>query len=114
MARQRIHRPCGSFHRAPGLSVGPLPEVVLDHQRAPRVQEGEDLVPGPALLDGQGKKGSKQVKAEELNAAGANIKIISETAFLQMLAARLTTSLGRLLADDFFRSEKKGFLPDNM
>jgi hypothetical protein len=37
-------------------------------------------------LYGQGKKGSKQVKAEELNAAGANIKIISETAFLQMLA----------------------------
>src|SRR5262249_49088865 len=28
-------------------------------------------------LYGQGKKGSKQVKAEELNAAGANIKIIS-------------------------------------
>jgi hypothetical protein len=37
-------------------------------------------------LYGQGKKGSKQVKAEELNAAGANIKIISETAFLRMLA----------------------------
>ncbi|CAN5635728.1 hypothetical protein BH23PLA1_BH23PLA1_24440 [soil metagenome] len=36
-------------------------------------------------LYGQGKKGSKQVKAEELNAAGANIRIISETAFLQML-----------------------------
>jgi hypothetical protein len=36
-------------------------------------------------LYGQGKKGNKQVKAEELNAAGANIKIISETAFLQML-----------------------------
>lgn len=37
-------------------------------------------------LYGQGKKGSKQVKAEELNAAGANIGIISETAFLQMIA----------------------------
>jgi hypothetical protein len=37
-------------------------------------------------LYGQGKKGSKQTKAEELNAAGANIKIISETAFLQMLS----------------------------
>jgi hypothetical protein len=37
-------------------------------------------------LYGQGKKGSKQLKAEELNAAGGNIKIISETAFLQMLA----------------------------
>jgi hypothetical protein len=39
-------------------------------------------------LYGQGKKGSKQVKAEELNAGGANIKIISETAFLQMLSGR--------------------------
>jgi hypothetical protein len=37
-------------------------------------------------LYGQGKKGSKQVKAEELNAEGANVRIISETAFLQMLA----------------------------
>ena len=33
-----------------------------------------------------GKKGDKQLKAEQLNAAGANIRIISETAFLQMLA----------------------------
>jgi hypothetical protein len=33
-----------------------------------------------------GRKGDKQVKAEQLNAAGANIRIISETAFLQMLA----------------------------
>src|SRR5262249_118785 len=39
-------------------------------------------------LYGQGKKGSKQLKAEELNAAGANIKIISETAFLQMLSGK--------------------------
>ena len=37
-------------------------------------------------LYGQGKKGSKQVKAEELNAAGANIAIISETAFLPRAA----------------------------
>jgi hypothetical protein len=37
-------------------------------------------------LYGHGKKGTKQTKAEELNAGGANIKIISETAFLQMLA----------------------------
>jgi hypothetical protein len=37
-------------------------------------------------LYGAGAKGSKQLKAEELNAAGANIKIISETAFLRMLA----------------------------
>lgn len=37
-------------------------------------------------LYGQGKKGSKQVKAEQLVEAGANIRIISETMFLQMLA----------------------------
>ncbi len=37
-------------------------------------------------LYGQGKKGDKQVKAEGLNAAGANIAIISETAFLQMVS----------------------------
>ncbi len=41
-------------------------------------------------LYGHGKKGSKQVKGEELNAAGANIKIISETAFLKMLAGQTT------------------------
>ena len=40
-------------------------------------------------LYGHGKKGIKQVKAEELNAAGANIKIISETAFLKMLAGQV-------------------------
>ena len=39
-------------------------------------------------LYGHGKKGDKQVKAEELNAAGANIRIISETAFLKMLAGQ--------------------------
>ncbi|WP_240911125.1 BRCT domain-containing protein [Paludisphaera soli] len=38
-------------------------------------------------LYGHGKKGDKQTKAESLNASGANIKIISETAFLKMLAA---------------------------
>lgn len=37
-------------------------------------------------LYGHGKKGSKQTKAEELNASGANISIISETAFLRMLS----------------------------
>jgi hypothetical protein len=38
-------------------------------------------------LFGHGKKGNKRLKAEEMNAAGtANISIISETAFLQMLA----------------------------
>ena len=37
-------------------------------------------------LYGAGKKGSKQLKAEQVNASGGNIKIISETAFLKMLA----------------------------
>lgn len=37
-------------------------------------------------LYGNGRKGSKQVSAEKLIAAGAPMKIISETAFLQMLA----------------------------
>ena len=35
---------------------------------------------------GMGRKGSKQVKAESLNEGGAGIRIISETAFLQMLS----------------------------
>lgn len=39
-------------------------------------------------LYGAGKKGSKQLKAESLIAAGAAIKIISETAFLQMLSGQ--------------------------
>ncbi len=39
-------------------------------------------------LYGQGKKGTKQVKAEDLNSRGGNIKIISETAFLKMLAGQ--------------------------
>ena len=33
-----------------------------------------------------GRKGDKQLKAEQLNARGANIRIISETAFLQRLS----------------------------
>lgn len=37
-------------------------------------------------LYGQGRKGSKQTAAEKLVEKGAGIKIISETAFLQMLA----------------------------
>lgn len=37
-------------------------------------------------LYGGGRKGSKQVKAESLIEKGADLKIISETAFLQMLA----------------------------
>jgi hypothetical protein len=35
---------------------------------------------------GQGEKGAKHVKAEELNAAGANIRIISESMFLRLIA----------------------------
>ena len=35
---------------------------------------------------GHGRKGSKQLKAEKLIEAGASMRIISETAFLQMLA----------------------------
>lgn len=37
-------------------------------------------------LYGEGRKGSKQVKAEQLIEDGAELRIISETAFLQMLA----------------------------
>lgn len=39
-----------------------------------------------SALYGEGKKGSKQVKAEKLIDAGADLKVISETAFLQMLS----------------------------
>lgn len=39
-------------------------------------------------LYGQGRKGSKQLKAESLIAAGSALKIISETAFLQMLTGQ--------------------------
>ncbi|MDJ0837777.1 MAG: BRCT domain-containing protein [Acidobacteriota bacterium] len=42
---------------------------------------------GSPLYD-MGRKGSKQVKAESLIAAGAPIKIISETAFLRMLSGK--------------------------
>jgi hypothetical protein len=41
-----------------------------------------------SALYGEGRKGSKQVKAEKLVANGAEIKIISETAFLQMLTGK--------------------------
>jgi hypothetical protein len=41
---------------------------------------------------GTGAKGAKHVKAEELNSKGANISIISETAFLQMLAGEQRTT----------------------
>ncbi|GAB5407104.1 MAG: hypothetical protein Aurels2KO_53350 [Aureliella sp.] len=40
-------------------------------------------------LYGQGRKGSKQLKAEKFNEEGAGIRIISETAFLQMLAGEV-------------------------
>lgn len=39
-------------------------------------------------LYGNGRKGSKQVKAEKLIEAGSAMKIISETAFLQMLSGK--------------------------
>lgn len=42
---------------------------------------------GSPLYD-QGAKGTKQLKAEALNEAGAQIKIISETAFLKMLSGQ--------------------------
>ncbi|QJW99536.1 BRCT domain-containing protein [Frigoriglobus tundricola] len=45
---------------------------------------------GSAFL-GQGQKGAKYLKAEELNEKGANIRIISETMFLQMLAGEQRT-----------------------
>ncbi len=45
-------------------------------------------------LYGHGKKGTKQLKGEELNAAGANIRIISETAFLKMLSGHAPQASG--------------------
>jgi len=39
-------------------------------------------------LYGHGRKGSKQIKAEQLMEKGAGIRIISETAFLQMLSGK--------------------------
>ncbi|MFN3202622.1 MAG: BRCT domain-containing protein [Bradymonadia bacterium] len=41
-------------------------------------------------LYGNGRKGSKMLKAEKLQAGGAPIKIISETAFLKMLSGEAT------------------------
>ncbi|HEY8376972.1 MAG TPA: hypothetical protein VIK91_10810 [Nannocystis sp.] len=49
-------------------------------------------------LYGQGRKGSKQVAAEKLIAKGAPIKIISETAFLQMLAGEQRSFTGDAVA----------------
>jgi BRCA1 C Terminus (BRCT) domain len=48
---------------------------------------------GSPLYSG-GKKGDKQVKAEQFNASGGNIRIISETAFLQMLAGTARAPAG--------------------
>lgn len=45
-------------------------------------------------LYGQGRKGSKQTKAEKLIDDGAELKIISETAFLQMLAGQVREASG--------------------
>ncbi|MDY3551722.1 BRCT domain-containing protein [Gemmata sp. JC717] len=47
---------------------------------------------------GQGQKGAKYIKAEELNANGANISIISETMFLQMLSGHQATASGDAVA----------------
>lgn len=47
---------------------------------------------------GQGQKGAKYIKAEELNANGANISIISETAFLQMLGGYRVAASGDAVA----------------
>ena len=43
-------------------------------------------------LYGEGRKGSKQIKAEKLIAGGAPLRIISETAFLKMLAGESSTA----------------------
>ncbi|WP_439620221.1 BRCT domain-containing protein [Gemmata sp.] len=45
---------------------------------------------------GQGEKGAKHLKAEELNAAGANIRIISESMFLRLISGQ---SVGAAPAD---------------
>lgn len=42
-------------------------------------------------LYGNGRKGSKQLKAEDVIASGAALKIVSETAFLQMLTGQART-----------------------
>jgi hypothetical protein len=43
-------------------------------------------------LYGEGKKGSKQVKAESLMDSGSEMKIISETTFLKMLSGKTVTA----------------------
>ena len=44
-------------------------------------------------LYGNGRKGSKQVKAEDLIAKGATLKIISETAFCKCYRGKLEQSI---------------------
>ncbi len=63
--------------RTAGGSVGSTVNAKLDY-----LVIGDEGSP----LYGEGKKGSKQLKAEKLRDDGADVKIISETAFLQMLA----------------------------
>jgi len=41
----------------------------------------------PLINTGNGKKGKKLLKAQELNERGANIRIITEGAFIDMLQA---------------------------
>lgn len=50
-------------------------------------------------LYGNGKKGSKQVAAEKLIAKGEKVKVISETAFLQMLSGQTRTVSADALAE---------------
>ena len=91
------------FQKASFLFTGKMATMVRDEAEK-QVKERNGTVAGsvsPKLhylvigddgspLYGQGKKGSKQTKAEELNEKGANIRIISETMFLQMLAGAQT------------------------
>lgn len=42
----------------------------------------------PLLRNGDGKRGKKFVKAEELNERGANIELITEGTFIDMLASQ--------------------------
>lgn len=92
------------LQKASFLFTGKLASMTRDEAEG-RVKERNGTISGsvtPKLhylvigdegspLYGQGAKGSKQTKAEDLNAKGANIRIISETMFLQMLAGSQTT-----------------------
>jgi hypothetical protein len=92
------------LNKASFLFTGKMASMTRDEAEA-KVKERNGTVAGavsPKLhylvigdegspLYGQGAKGSKQTKAEELNEKGANIRIISETMFLQMLAGAQAT-----------------------